>query len=71
MEDILINNQIPETDQWKLHSNCEKCRRATYCNKPCTTKKKRSAREMRNLVNAIIDATAPAPFIAENAKKWL
>ena len=66
-----MNEQIPETDQWKLNGNCEKCRRASYCHTPCGAKKKRSAREVRNLANAIIDAVSPTPFFADEVKKWM
>ena len=66
-----MNNQIPETEQWQLNGDCNKCRRANYCNKSCGAKKKSSKRALQNLTNAIIDATAPTPSIAENAKKWL
>jgi sulfatase maturation enzyme AslB (radical SAM superfamily) len=26
---------IPQTDQWKLDGNCEKCRRHSYCGSLC------------------------------------
>ncbi len=65
-----MNNQIPETDQWKLNGDCEKCRRANYCTKKCGAKKVRIQGLYKALGNAMIDALAPLPSIAENAKKY-
>ena len=28
-------NNIPETDQWLLNGECNKCRRKSYCKKKC------------------------------------
>ena len=28
-------NNIPETDQWLLDGECNKCRRESYCKKKC------------------------------------
>ena len=61
---------IPETDQWKLSGNCEKCRRANYCSKPCGAKKVKTKGLYKALGNAMIDALAPTQSIAENAKKY-
>ena len=66
-----MNNQIPKTEQWKLSGNCDKCRRANYCNKPCGAKKVRTKGLYRALGNAIIDYIAPTPEITDGAKKWL
>ena len=66
-----MNAQIPETDQWKLHGDCEKCRRESYCHTKCGAKKRRIQGLYRALGNAMIDAIAPTPTIAENVKKWL
>lgn len=65
-----MNNQIPETDQWKLHGDCKKCRRASYCTKKCGAKKVRIKGLYNALGNAMIDALAPTAEIAENVKKW-
>lgn len=27
--------EIPETEQWLLSGDCDKCRRAKHCSKPC------------------------------------
>ena len=60
---------IPETDQWKLNGDCDKCRRAEFCRKSCTAKKKANARLMRRVTEAIIDRCIPEPFASET-KKW-
>ena len=46
---------IHETDQWKLNGDCDKCRRAEFCRKSCTAKKKANARLLRKTTEAIID----------------
>ena len=66
-----MNNQIPETDQWKLNGNCDKCRRKEYCHTKCGASKRRWKGLYNTLGNAIIDAVAPTPTVAENVKKWL
>ena len=43
-------SSIPETDQWLLLGNCDKCRRRNYCNKPCTKGKRRRETEIRSMV---------------------
>ena len=62
---------IPETEQWKLNGDCNKCRRVEYCTKKCIANKKAKERALRNFANAAINATAPLPSIADNAKKYL
>ena len=59
----------PETDQWKLNGDCDKCRRAEFCRESCTAKKKANARLLRRTTEAIIDHCFPEPF-AGKAKKW-
>ena len=61
---------IPETDQWKLNGNCDKCRRKEYCHTKCGAKKRAGQRLRNALGNAMIDAIAPTPSIAENVKKY-
>ena len=66
-----MNNQIPETEQWQLYGNCDKCRRESYCHRPCGAKK-RAGKRLRNLLgNAMIDALAPTQSIADNVKKYM
>ena len=60
---------IHEADQWKLNGNCDKCRRATFCRKSCTAKKKADARLLQRTTEAIIDHCLPEPFAGET-KKW-
>lgn len=66
-----MDNQIPETEQWKLNGNCDKCRRANYCTKKCGAKKVRIKGLYNALGNAMIDAIAPTQSIADNVKKFL
>ena len=33
-------NNISETDQWLLTGECNKCRKQSYCRKPCTAVKR-------------------------------
>ena len=66
-----MNNQIPETEQWQLNGDCDKCRRADYCHRPCGAKKRANKRLRNALGNAIIDAVAPTQSIADNVKKYL
>lgn len=61
---------ISETEQWKLNGDCDKCRRAEFCRKNCTAKKKANARLLRRATEAIIDRSIPDPF-ASNMKKFL
>ncbi len=67
----MTKNQTHETEQWQLNGNCDKCRRAKYCSKPCTANKKRSKRALQNFAHAIIDAAAPTQSIAEETKKLI
>lgn len=62
---------IPETEQWQLNGNCDKCRRAEFCRKSCTAKKRAGERALRNFANTIIDAVAPTRSIADETKKWI
>lgn len=65
-----MNNQIPETDQWKLNGNCDKCRRVEYCSHKCAAKKGASRRELRRIAELILDGALP-PRIADKAKDYL
>lgn len=56
-------------EQWKLNGDCKKCRRADYCKKDCTMRKKTSERQLKAYSSAIIDAVMPEPF-ASHAKYW-
>lgn len=50
---------IPETEQWKLNGNCEKCRRKPFCRKSCGAQKRREARILSNWKEAMLDLTLP------------
>ena len=60
---------MPETEQWKLNGDCDKCRRSEFCRKSCTAKKKTKARLMQKVKEEIIDRSIPEPFAGET-KKW-
>ena len=62
---------IPETEQWKLNGDCNKCRRAEHCRKKCTANKRAGDRVLKTIANSIIDAVAPTQSIADATKKWL
>ena len=62
---------IPETEQWKLNGDCNKCRRVMYCTKDCAKRKRRVAKWTATLARAIVDATAPTQTIAEETKKLI
>lgn len=62
---------IPETEQWQLNGDCNKCRRAEYCRKSCTARKRSSERALRNFANSIVNTIAPTQSIAEETKKWI
>lgn len=61
---------IPETDQWKLNGNCDKCRRNEYCKKPCTANKRAYERRLRGTVEGFIDSHFSDSF-AYHLKKFL
>lgn len=60
----------PENDQWKLNGDCDKCRRAEFCRKSCTARKKVNTKLMQGVTEAIVDNRIPEPF-ASNMKKFL
>lgn len=43
---------IPETDQWLLDGDCDKCRREKYCDKECTKAKRATAKVFQNLIDS-------------------
>lgn len=43
-----MEKQIPETDQWLLDGNCDKCRREKYCDKDCSAFKKVVAKALND-----------------------
>lgn len=54
-----MEQQIPETEQWLLDGDCDKCRKEKYCDKDCSAFKKAVTRAMCEAYNkAIIKAQA-------------
>jgi hypothetical protein len=41
---------IPESDQWKLDGRCSLCRKAKYCKKACSARKRGIERIVDGLV---------------------
>ena len=41
-----MDKQIPETEQWLLDGDCDKCRKEKYCDKDCSAFKKVMAKAM-------------------------
>ena len=66
-----MENNIPETDQWKLNGICEKCRREPFCRKTCSAKSKRQDRNMRAAASSFLRACAPTPSMRDSIEKWL
>ena len=50
----MSNEKIPETDQWKLDGDCDKCRKKNYCSKECKAAKVAFRVHMMELVNQMI-----------------
>lgn len=74
-----MKEQIPETDQWKLNGNCEKCRRKEYCHTECGASKRATKRRLDALKCDIVDSVFPKwetlslnkkPF-SSYVKEWL
>lgn len=66
-----MDNQIPETDQWKLNGDCKQCRRKNYCSNACSAHKKSCDRKMKAAMKAVLAHCAPTPAIAREVTKWL
>ena len=41
-------------ERWKTDGNCEKCRRKSYCKKPCTANKRRGNRLLRDAIRDVL-----------------
>lgn len=41
-----------ESDQWLLNGECNKCRRQSYCSKPCTRNKRETVAMMSAFVKS-------------------
>lgn len=44
-----------ENEQWLLNGECNKCRRQSYCSKPCTRNKRRTEAMMHSLVSSTLN----------------
>lgn len=53
----MIENNIPETEQWKKSGNCSKCRRSAHCTNKCKAKKQREDYEFRAAVHKALSNT--------------
>lgn len=42
--------RIEDNKQWKLQGDCTKCRRLSYCSKPCTHCDRRKRAEFKSLM---------------------
>jgi hypothetical protein len=47
-------NTIPETDQWLLTGECNKCRRLSYCKKKCGAYKREWKKCLKEAVAAVL-----------------
>lgn len=45
---------IPETEQWLLDGNCDKCRKDKYCDKDCSAYKKAIKKAMKEAYEKIM-----------------
>lgn len=59
-----------ESEQYKLDGDCNKCRRADYCSKPCGAKKKADRIALNNAKQTIMRAVCGST-IADGASKYL
>ena len=48
-------NNIPETDQWLLLGECNKCRRQPYCKKKCGAIKREFRKGFQQAVAAALE----------------
>ena len=55
---MMNDDDIPETDQWKLDGDCNKCRKKDYCGKECRAAKIAFQKYMKELVDGMIKNAA-------------
>ena len=53
---------MEKNNQWDLSGDCKNCRRAEYCKKACSARKKRNDQDLRAYINAIYDSVLPEPI---------
>ena len=49
-----MENQIPETEQWLLDGNCDKCRKDKYCDKDCGAYKRAIKKAMKEAYEKVM-----------------
>lgn len=47
--------KIEQNEQWKLHGDCQTCRRKNYCSKPCAANARRTKAKLNSMVYQAID----------------
>lgn len=70
-----MENQIPETEQWLLEGDCDKCRKEKYCDKDCSAYKKTVAKAlhdayMKALKNAQSKWNEEHPYVDQNGNRY-
>lgn len=45
---------IPETEQWQLDGDCDKCRRSKFCSKQCTANKRYESRKIARIATQVV-----------------
>lgn len=70
-----MENQIPETEQWLLEGDCDKCRKEKYCDKDCSAYKKTVAKAlhdayMKALRNAQSKWNEEHPYVDQNGNRY-
>lgn len=70
-----MENQIPETEQWLLEGDCDKCRKEKYCDKDCSAYKKTVAKALHNaymkaLRNAQSKWNEEHPYVDQNGNRY-
>ena len=49
-EGVVVMERPEQNEQWKLSGDCSKCRRSSYCTKPCSANKRVNHQLMQSLV---------------------
>ncbi len=70
-----MENQIPETEQWLLDGDCDKCRKEKYCDKDCSAYKKTVAKALHDayikaLRNAQSKWNEEHPYVDQNGNRY-
>ena len=51
-----------ENEQWLLNGECNKCRRQSYCSKPCTQYKRETEAMIHSLVSSKLNEMTGGAF---------